>query len=128
MIDHKLLHRRFMFDTTALVAALTPGSKELDAHRFAELFDAILSHGRTLLIAAPSLAELLRKPETNDLPRRAGIIVVPFDSRAARTLAERLPLAAITQAKLSGAPSNYIKYDAMIVACAIRHHADCLVT
>jgi predicted nucleic acid-binding protein len=117
-----------LFDSSALVCALVENSKEPNAVDFRELFDALLANGKTILIAAPSLAELLRRPEAQTLPRREGIVIVPFDSAAARLLAERLPLSAITDAKLSGAPANYIKYDAMIVACALRHRADVMVT
>lgn len=128
MIDPSRLVRRVLFDTTALIAALCEASKEPGAEAYRELFDAFIVNGHTVLVAAPSLAELLRRPEAAQLPRREGLVVGAFDAAAARTLAEHLPLSAITPAKASGAPAAYIKYDALIVACAIRHRAECMVT
>jgi predicted nucleic acid-binding protein len=127
VIDPKRLPRRVMFDSSTLICALTPNSRESNAAEFRDLFDALLANGKTILIAAPSLSELLRRPEASPIPHREGIVVVPFDGAAARLLAERLPLTVIVQAKQK-APSNYIKYDAMIVACALRHRADFLIT
>lgn len=85
--------------------------------------------GGRILIAAPTIAEYLRDGTRKSLPRIRGIETVPFDEVAADLLARQLPAAVIKQVhQESGLAYDYIKYDAMIVACALRHRADHFVT
>lgn len=87
---------------------------------------------KEILIAAPSVAEYLRFNASDTLPplpKRQGVTVVAFDERAARDVAGRFAESAITTfSRTDGVPKNYIRYDVLIVACAVAHSADYLVT
>jgi predicted nucleic acid-binding protein len=72
---------------------------------------------------------MLRHAPKTPLPRTRHIETVAFDQASAYTLAERLPLEILkAEQDRSGLPFNYIKYDALIVACAVRHRAEMLIT
>lgn len=90
----------------------------------------MLENGRQILIAAPSLAEMIRQEGKDPaIPRRRGVEVVAFDDRAAVELGRRFPeRVLLLEHQGSRLPKSYIKCDAMIVACAIRHRATHLVT
>jgi hypothetical protein len=63
-------------------------------------------------------------------PGANGIEVVAFDDLAAQILGAQFPVDVLkdVQVSVGSAPSGYIKYDAMIVACAVRHRATCIVS
>jgi predicted nucleic acid-binding protein len=90
----------------------------------------MIENGRQILIAAPSLAEMIRhEGKDYSIPRRRGVEVVAFDDRAAIELGRRFPeRVLLMERERSQLPKHYIKYDAMIVACAIRHRATHLVS
>jgi predicted nucleic acid-binding protein len=128
-IDQALLPSRPLLDSSVLFGALAARDTGPDAQACRKLLDAIMEAGKTILIAAPSIAELLRGSTPVEPPKTMGIIVVGFDDQAARLLAEDFPQEILIKARdATGTPLQYIKYDAMIVACAKRHRADCLVT
>jgi predicted nucleic acid-binding protein len=131
-IDIRKLPNVVMFDTTCLVAASGGATRPDQAGACGPLFDAIIEAGRTLLVAAPTFAEFLRKRKAKPIPHLAHIEVVPFDRMAAQVLAERFPKEALTryrdQSSKGSPPIDYIKYDAMIVACGVRHKADVFVS
>jgi len=80
----------------------------------------MIDEGRKLWVAAPTVAEVIRH-KGSATPRVRGIAVVAFDDRAAELLGARMPMAKMHEAKtLTGLSLSYLKYDAMIVACAIR--------
>lgn len=88
---------------------------------------AMLENGKELFVAAPTITEATRH-KAQRIPRRAGITVVPFDYLAAEQLGIDGPETLITElSKATGTSKNYIKYDYMIAACAIRARASVLV-
>src|SRR5665213_28471 len=67
------------------------------------LWNAMLENGRQILIAAPSLAEMIRQEGKDySIPRRRGVEVVAFDDRAAVELGRRFP-----ERVLRDPPSGY---------------------
>jgi predicted nucleic acid-binding protein len=128
------LPSRLLLDTGVLIRAL--GHKPSDARSPAcrRLLHEIIEQRKTALVAAPTIAELERGlPDPgaypDELPRVRHVLVVAFDERCANVLATKFanPITA-GMAAATGVPHNYIKYDAMIVACAVRWEADHLVT
>lgn len=121
-----------MLDTTVLIAASGGRVRSDQAGACRPLFEALIQSGKPILVATPSFAEFLRSGLQRDPPRLAGFEVVPFDRRAARALAEKFPKEALTryrdESDKGQPPLQYIKYDAMIVACALRHKADVFVS
>lgn len=121
-----------MFDTTVLVAASGGRTRPDQEGACRPLFDAIVSTGRTVLVATPTFAEFLRKERARAIPHLAHIEVVPFDRLAAQLLAEKFPKEVLTryrdESDKKAPPIDYIKYDAMIVACGVRHRADVFVS
>lgn len=89
----------------------------------------MLENSREILIAAPSLAEMIRQEGKDSFPRRRGVEVVAFDDRAAQELGRRFPERVLQlERQTTKLPKHYIKYDALIVACAVRHKATHIVT
>jgi predicted nucleic acid-binding protein len=128
-IDPGLLPSRALLDSSVLFGALGSRDSGDDGEACRKLLEAMMEHGKTVLIAAPSITELLRGESPVEPPKTMGIIVVGFDDQAARILAEDFPQEVLVKARdATGTTLQYIKYDAMIVACAKRHRADCLVT
>jgi predicted nucleic acid-binding protein len=129
-IDVAKLPQRALFDTGVVIRALgerpeDPGSPACEC-----LWKAMLENSRQILIAAPSLAEMMRQfGNEYAIPRRRGVEVVAFDDRAAIELGRRFPERVLNaERERSNLPKGYIKYDALIVATAIRHRATHLVT
>jgi predicted nucleic acid-binding protein len=91
-------------------------------------YEAMLAFGREILIAAPTIAEVMRKDGLRALPRTNGIEVVAFDDQAALVLGKTFPMDVIKSLNHSGTSRSYLLYDALIVACGIRHGAECVVT
>lgn len=118
------LPRRVVLDTNVCVHAF------LDRDPVAvETIGLLVEHRAQISIAAVSFAELLRKGGREDLPSESGIRVLPFDGLAAKQLAAHVPITALKLARDgSPFPLDYWKCDALIVACALRFGADCLLT
>jgi len=129
MIDHELLAQRALLDTGVCIRGLLRERADEPKSVPCRLFcDAMIDGGRRILIAAPTLAELLRKP-VNPIPRNKQIEIIPFDTKAAEQLGAHMPFARLIEARTrSGLPIDYWKYDSMIVACAIRGKATVIVT
>lgn len=128
MIDLSQLPDRCLMDTGVLIRALrqqqTPETEACEA-----FFKAMVSERKTILIAAPSLAELLRSKPDTKAPISRSVMVVPFDHRAAEILAENLPWKLQkTRAAEENVSRAYIKYDAMIAACAKRWNATVIIS
>jgi predicted nucleic acid-binding protein len=130
MIDPKLLPKTAMIDTGVLIRGLGERPEHPESLMCREFFDGMVSAGRQILIAAPTLAEYLRKTDAAAPPPQfAEVLVVAFDDRAARFLGERFTEATLHElAQEMGLPVFYFKYDAMIVSCAKVYKVDCLVT
>jgi predicted nucleic acid-binding protein len=89
-MDPKLLPDRCLIDTGVLIRALR---QQQDANTVdcAAFVEAMVMAEKTVLIAAPTLAEVLRsKPETT-VPATRHVVVVPFDRRTAELLGEKMP-------------------------------------
>jgi len=128
-IDPSTLPQRALFDTGVVIRALGERPDDARSPMCEALWNAMLENGRQILIAAPSLAEMIRQEGKDySIPRRRGVEVVAFDDRAAVELGRRFPeRVLLMERERSQLPKHYIKYDAMIVACAIRHRATHLV-
>jgi predicted nuclease of predicted toxin-antitoxin system len=70
---------------------------------------------------------VIRKDGKRTVPRTTGIEVVAFDQLAAEILGRRFPMAVLKEIMRSGTTMSHFKYDAMIVACAVRYSAECIV-
>lgn len=131
MIDAKNLPGRILVDSNILISALGERRREPDTDICRDLVKAIVT-SRKLLIAAPSVAELIRGQGgggSDALARMRNVEVLAFDHDAARRLGRDFPAHVLQAVKndICG-PFQYIKYDALIVACAARHNADMIVT
>jgi predicted nucleic acid-binding protein len=134
VIDVEGLPSSMMLDTGVLLRAL--GHRPTDAKSAVcrDLLTEAVARGRRILVAAPSLAEITRgRPETgatpHPVPRSRNLVVVAFDQRAAEVAGAKLPIDVLREfANQDGVPLTYLKYDALIVASAVRWGAACLVT
>jgi predicted nucleic acid-binding protein len=118
-----------MIDTGVLIRALGERPGDPDSRDCVDFVEAMLAGGRELLVAAPSVAELMRGQAVPTPPSTPGLVIVAFDDLAAIELGTRFPVSSLKSlAATSGLPLTYLKYDAMIAACAIRHKAAFLIT
>ncbi|WP_158627672.1 PIN domain-containing protein [Corallococcus sp. AB038B] len=129
MYDVKKLPRRALCDTGFWIRALGDRPKDPRSPQAEAFFKAMADNGREMLLPAPCLAELIRGKPALTIPSTPSVIVVGFDRIAAMELGKRFPASFIKQQKVkSGYEKGYIQFDAMIVACAIRHNAECIIT
>ena len=134
MIDPKKLEqaRRAVLDTNVLIFALDGGKKHPEHELARALFDAMAEKNMRVLVAAPSFAEFEMKTSGKALPVGPVLEVVPFDHDAAKYLADRLPIEELKGLNYAPAGTPYgkhcLKYDSMIVACAGRFHAPCIIS
>lgn len=123
-IDVAALPQRALFDTGVVVRALGERPGDPRQPLCEALWEAMLANDRQILIAAPTVAEMIRQHGKGQAPRRKGVEVVAFDRPAAELLGHALPQAVLKgQQQSTGLPFNYIKYDALLLACAARHRA-----
>lgn len=130
VIEPQVLPDTALVDTQVLILALGDRPKDPRSLICKAFLRAMQDNGKQILIAAPTLAEVLRggSPKKS-VPKAKGICVVPFDERAAEILGTKFPKETFRQEKAdTGLSLNFIKYDALIVACAIRHDAKCMIT
>jgi predicted nucleic acid-binding protein len=129
MIDSMRLPARALLDTMVVSYALGDNPHRGEAPICRALWSEMLRRGKTILIAAPTVAELMRAEHPRPIPRHRLVEVVDFDRRSAEELGRRLPHRIIDPiARKLNAPRDYIKYDAMIVACAITHRAEVIIS
>lgn len=127
IVDRKLLPANALVDTGVFIRFL---GERNDARTEAckGFCEAMLNEGRNLYVAAPTLAEVMRH-KGKPIPHQKGIVVVAFDQVAAELLALQMPMAKLQEAKtLVGTSLTYLKYDAMIVACALRAKTAAIVS
>lgn len=125
-IDLAALPGRALFDSSVAIPALRRGPGDRPC---ADLLDAMIDTRREVIIAAPTLAEILRGDPDADLPRTRFVRIVAFDQLAAHELGIRFPATVLKQWRdATGAVLDYFKYDAMIVATASRHRVDAFIT
>lgn len=129
MIDPDLLPKRALLDSSVFFGGLSSRAKGPLAEECREFLRVMLEHRRTVLVATPTITELLRGQDVIEPPRTRGVVIVSFDEPAARLLGEKFPASTLVRLRDQlGAPLQYIKYDALIVACALRHRADSVIT
>lgn len=129
LIDSKLLPDRALLDTMVVSYALGDKPHRREAPVCKALWSEMLKCNKTILIAAPTVAELMRADRPTRVPNHRLVEVVDFDRRSAEVLGQRLPHRIIDPiAKRLNAPRDYIKYDTMIVACAVAHLAEMVIS
>jgi predicted nucleic acid-binding protein len=125
----KDLPGRVAIDSGVLSRALDDMDPDADSPVCRSFWDSMLASSGEILIAAPTLAEVLRAKPGRVVPRTEGVEIVNFDQRAAEDLARLFPIEDLkVWADEEGVPRTYYKYDALIVACAFRHKSECMVT
>ncbi|MDO9022929.1 MAG: type II toxin-antitoxin system VapC family toxin [Deltaproteobacteria bacterium] len=91
--------------------------------------EACIRNQKLLLIAAPTLAEILRGGNTRAIPRVDSVEIVEFGPIEARLLGEDFPQETLSRlADQEGVSLTYYKYDALIVACAKANKVNCFVS
>ncbi len=128
MIDPKKLPASMLIDTTVALRGFGAAEDDEHAPLCIELVDTCIQQGTALLIAAPTLAEILRGGATKPIPRVHNVEVVAFDEPAARVLSAFSAEFLKSFSTQEGLRLTYIKYDALIVACAARYKAAYLVS
>lgn len=115
-----------MLDTGVLLRALH--DVEDDRSPACRAFwDAMLAERRQMIASAPAIAELIRKYPV-PLPRVTGFSVVAFDERCAHALGQHLPMSVLKEARTrAGESMGYLKFDALILASALRYNVEVLV-
>lgn len=113
-------------DSGVLMRALSDREDE-ETPSCRAFWDAMLAERRQMLASAVTLAELLRKRHV-PMPRVRGFTVVGFDERCATALGQRLPMDTLRETSTqTGLKLAYLKFDALIVASALRYKADIIV-
>lgn len=126
MVDVGRLPSRVMLDTNVLSFVHGPSTGRVEEGPSKELWLALVAHKRGILIAAPTLGETIRAGQK--VPLVSGTEVISFDRRAA-TLLGGLPMSVLKTVQVAtGVSLTHLKYDALIIACAVRGTADMLVT
>ncbi len=118
-MDPARLPARVLIDTGVFIRAMgehPTDPRSIDCKDFVE---AMAAAGNDVLLAAPSLAEMLRGQDAPAVPNTGAITVVAFDDMAAVELGTKFP-AKTLKAVPGGLPATYLKYDALIAACAMR--------
>lgn len=109
-----------MIDTTVFLCQMGEKQEEEHAPACIDFCERMVRQSRQLLVAAPTITEVTRKRGV-PLPRVPGIIVVAFDEQAASKLGVKMPIDALKEWRdAANRPMHYIKYDALIVGCALR--------
>ncbi|MCA3014815.1 MAG: type II toxin-antitoxin system VapC family toxin [Myxococcaceae bacterium] len=128
-MDPKLLPKRALIDTGVFIRALGEHPNDPRSADCKDFVDAMVAQGNDVLVAAPSLAEMIRGLPVPQPPSTGAIIIVAFDDQAAVVLGMNFPVSALKKlATDTGKSITYLKYDALIGACAVRHKADFLIT
>jgi len=126
-MDPSRLPSRVLLDTTVFIRAMGEHKADPRSLDCTDFVEAMVAAGKDVLVAAPSLAEMLRGMAMPAVPNTGAIAVVAFDDVAAVELGTKFP--AKTLKTVPGSlPATYLKYDAMIAACAMRHRCGYLIT
>ncbi len=109
-----------LVDTGVFMRFLGERPEDPHTRASAKFCQAMFDRGHEVFVAAPTIAEITRH-RGKPLPRVKGVTVVPFDDRAAQILGLEMPMARLHEVQQgSGLGLTYLKYDAMIAACALR--------
>ena len=126
-IDSKLLPSRALLDTGVILRAHDLGDPHATDPLSKLVWEGMLGNSASILIAAPSLAEILRYRAGTPFPVVSGVEVVDFDDEAARIIGEKMPMDVLIEVMKHGDRKSYLKFDTLILACAVRHKAECVV-
>jgi predicted nucleic acid-binding protein len=127
-MDPSLLPTSVLIDTNVFIRAMGDRPNDAASPDCKEFVEAMIAARRDILLAAPTVAEVLRFKRGTTLPVMDKFVVVPFDDDAARLLGTAFPEELLVEwQKKTKNPLHYYKYDAMIVACAARWEARCVV-
>jgi predicted nucleic acid-binding protein len=135
-IDPTKLANTMLFDTGVVIRALGHRPSDPRSPLCRELLRVALHHNKRILIAAPTIAELVRGApeagaEPDPLPNTRNVVVVAFDQLAAVRCGKELPITILREhadAAEDGTKLSHLKYDALVVGCALRWRADMLVS
>jgi hypothetical protein len=126
MIDVQRLPDRVMLDSSVLTLTRHDAlGTEADLCR--ELYRALIKNGRTILIPTPAVAEYIRHPPHDPPPRHPLVEIVTVDEVTAMVLGKRLPDRVWLKQKPE-ISTTVVKYDAMIIACALRGGAKAFIS
>jgi predicted nucleic acid-binding protein len=129
VFDVKRLPQRALCDSGFWIRALGDRPDDKRSPEAIAFFEEMKRHGRELLMATPTLAELRRGNQKLSVPSTPSVVVVAFDRLAAEVLGTRFNASVIKQQmSKTGYKKAYLQFDALIVACALRHNADCIVS
>lgn len=122
------LPRFLAYDSGVLIRALGAKSAEPISRKCVELWKVGRQSGVIAYVPAMVLTEMIRGgPERP--PRDDQTVAIPFDEAAAEFAGKTFPEAWIRlHAGEHEVPIHYVKYDALIVACAKRHGAGAIVS
>lgn len=113
-----------LIDSSVMIPALGDRPDDPWSNDCTECLKLLIRNRYRILVAAPTLAEIMRFGGGSLPPRTEGIEVVAFDQEAAKLLGKCLEINQIRQMRDElGGPLDYYKYDAIIAACAKRHRA-----
>lgn len=122
-INQQSLPHRVMVDTIVLTMSLGDRPHDQNADICRTFWEAAVAGCDRVLIPSPCVAEMLRADNPTHVPRHHKVQVVPFDNASAQILGERLPHRILANSMNNGFRKHYIKYDALILASAIRYSA-----
>jgi predicted nucleic acid-binding protein len=112
-----------MIDTIVLTMALGDRPHDKRAGVCRALWEASLRARKYIFIPAPCVAEMSRSEKPTRVPRLSRVFIDPFDNEAAEILGTKLKDRVLENLVTDGVRRHYIKYDALILATAIRRNA-----
>lgn len=131
LVDVAKLPEKMLFDTGILIRALGARQEEFISPACVAIFKEMTKKGsgRSVIVAAPTVAELLRHPSPLSVPVHKQVIVVSLDGPGAKKLGEVAPETFLVDHSRAFSQSHhYVKYDALIVACGSRAKATAAVS
>lgn len=126
VVDVAKLQDKALVDSNIWLSAI----KDANPKKLAEsgaFLKGMQANKKIMYLAAPALAEL-NIGASPGVPAFSSVVVVDFDLMAANLFGKLIPSHAVLKKGPLPFNRHFIKYDSMILACAIRHKASCLVT
>lgn len=120
--DTTLFPERALLDT-GIWLRVFHWEQDADSQLCIDLVTALSFTNCRMLMSAPTLAELLRADDGRKVPRTRSIVPVPFDTKAA----EELQLLVAPWKNTTPGEGVRLKFDQMIVACAVRWGAQHII-
>jgi len=127
MIDLFALPARVMLDSSVLTITRLESEHD-EAPLCQTIYRELLKAGKTILLPTPAISEYISHPPHVPPPRQRGVEVVAFDDLAAAILGRSFPPHVFQKSREPGSTRATVKYDSMIVACALRGRAGALIS